>query len=140
MSESKETAVEWWATARHSAAKDFGRRHSSKFAAFEVIRRIAPAAAIGAVVAALGWAGVRGWQHSRHVVSDWHVSWVTGAAPTVIGLVVLAAVVAIVAWAARRWMWLIDGFLPLEHTAVWLSTFAVVALGSAAAVTWWVIS
>lgn len=131
---------DWFRTARRAAAMEFGRRHHKGFAAFEVAKRALPAAAVVAVLGGLWWMALRGWAWSTREVSSWDMGWVSAAAPTVVGVCVLAAVVAVLVWAARRWMWFLDMFMPLEYGAAWTVGAVVVMVGGTGAVVWWAVT
>lgn len=131
---------DWWRTARRASAMEFGRRHHRGFAAWEVTKRVVPLSAAGVVIGGLWWVALKGWHWSARAVSGWDMGWVANVAPTVVGVLVVAAVVAGLIWAARRWMWFLDMFLPLEHAAAWIAVAAVVAVGGTGAVVWWAVT
>jgi hypothetical protein len=136
----------FWTTAQRAAAHEFGRRHYRGIIGIEVARRLAPVLLLGAAAAGVVWALAKGWQWSTRATAHaaapttahMHLSfgWVHPVIPIAVTLLIVAAVIGIAVVAARRWMWLIDGFLPLEHTAAWVVASAVAFLGGAAAVAW----
>ena len=123
----------WWSDARRGAAYEFGRRHASAFAAWEVARRLVRLTAHLAVIAALAAGIWTVWRFHTRIAALTGLELLFTVSAGVVLLGVLAAL------AIRRWAWRVELWLPVEHLAVWL--WCAVMLAGSGVATWiWLVA
>ncbi|WP_281901940.1 hypothetical protein [Micromonospora humidisoli] len=82
--------VSWFGSARRSAAHEFGRRMWRWFAAFEIVRRVAPTVLLLVAAGMAVWLAVR-----------WSAWWL----PRLALIAALSAGLGVAVWVWRRWRW-----------------------------------